>query len=99
MKTFDLTQAALEDLKSIARFTQKRWSVRQRNTYLKEMDLLFRTLAKNPGMGRACDEIREGYRKLPHASRVIYYKAHDDDTVLIVRILHAMMDVDSSIGD
>src|SRR3546814_5179584 len=61
-------------LRSIARFTQSRWGLRQRNVYLREVDLVFRSLAKNPLMGRACDEVREGYRKLPHGAHVIYYK-------------------------
>ncbi len=48
-------------------------------------------------MGKACDEIRAGYRKLAHGSHVIYYKQPSDDDVLIVRILHATMDVESNI--
>ncbi|CAM5630797.1 type II toxin-antitoxin system RelE/ParE family toxin [Rhodanobacter lindaniclasticus] len=62
MRRFDLTKAAKADLKSIANFTQSRWGVRQRNAYLKEMDLVFLSLAKNPRMGKACDEIRDGYQ-------------------------------------
>lgn len=59
---------------------------------------MFRSLAKNPLMGRTCDEIREGYRKFPHGSHVIYYKLHKDDDLLIVRILHTTMDVDTNFG-
>ena len=69
-----------------------------RNAYLKEMDRVFRSLARNPSIGRACDEIREGYRKLPHGAHVIYYRQASDTGLLIVRILHATMDVDSNIG-
>ena len=98
MRRFDLTKSAKADLKSIAKFTQNQWGVRQRNTYLKEMDQVFRSLAENPQMGRPCDEIREGYRKLPHGSHVIYYKQPTEDEVLIVRVLHGTMDVDSNIG-
>ena len=98
MSSFDLTKAARQDLKSIAKFTQERWGVRQRNTYLKEIDQVFRALAKNPVMGRACDEVREGYRKFPHGSHVIYYSEIESDPLLIVRILHVTMDVDSQIG-
>ena len=98
MRSFDLTKSAREDLKSIAKFTQERWSVRQRNTYLKEIDQVFRALAKNPAMGRECDEVREGYRKFPHGSHVIYYSQIESDLLLIVRILHVAMDVDSQIG-
>ena len=95
---FDLTRSAQSDLKAIARFTQERWGVRQRNAYLKEMDRVFRSLARNPSIGRACDENREGYRKLPHGAHVIYYRQASDTGLLIVRILHATMDVDSNIG-
>ena len=98
MSSFELTRSAQADLKSIAKFTQERWGVRQRNTYLREIDQVFRALAKNPVMGRACDEVREGYRKFPHGSHVIYYRQDDTDLLLVVRILHMTMDVDSQIG-
>ena len=98
MKRFDLTRSALADLRSIARFTQSRWGLRQRNSYLKEVDQVFRSLAKNPLMGKACDEIREGYRKLPHGAHVIYYMQPTEDEILIVRILHATMDVNLQIS-
>ena len=98
MSSFDLTKSALADLKSIATYTQERWGVRQRNTYLKEIDRAFHALAKNPVMGRTCDEVRAGYRKFPHGAHVIYYKQVASDVLLIVRILHATMDVDSHLG-
>src|SRR3546814_13697282 len=82
----------------MARCTQSRWGLRQRNVYLKEVDQVFRSLAKNPLMGRACDEVREGYRKLPHGAHVIYYKPVGEDELLIVRILHATTDVASRLG-
>ena len=98
MSSFELTKSAQADLKSIAKFTQERWGIRQRNTYLREIDQVFRALAKNPVMGRACDAVREGYRKFPHGSHVIYYRQDDTDVLLVVRILHMTMDVDSQIG-
>ena len=98
MSGFELTKSAQVDLKSIAKFTQDRWGVRRRNTYLREIDQIFRTLAKNPVMGRACDEVREGYRKFPHGSHIIYYQQDDSDVLLVVRILHMTMDVDLQVG-
>ncbi len=94
---FELTRSARQDLASIARHTQERWGVEQRNTYLKQIDQAFHSLATNPLIGRACDEIREGYRKLPHGRHVIYYKPAVDH-ILIVRVLHAGMDVESNLG-
>ena len=98
MTRFDLTRAARADLKSIARFTQERWGLHRRNAYLKQMDRAFRALADNPGIGQACDDIRTGYCKFPQGAHVIFYKEMADHDLLIVRILHAAMDVDTNIG-
>lgn len=98
MRDFALTRSAQADLVSIGRFTEGRWGRRQRNAYLKAMDQAFRALANNPLMGKTCDGIRKGYRKLPHGVHVIYYKLPSESEVLIVRILHASMDVDSDLG-
>ncbi|MEO7935458.1 MAG: type II toxin-antitoxin system RelE/ParE family toxin [Dokdonella sp.] len=98
MSAFDLTKSAQADLKSIARHTQEHWGTRQRNAYLKEMDQVFRSLAKNAVMGRTCDHIREGYRKFPHGAHVIHYKQVEKEDLLIVRILHSAMDVELHIG-
>ena len=98
MRAFDLTKSAQADLKSIARHTHDHWGVRQRNAYLKEIDQVFHSLAKNPLLGRACEEILEAYRKFPHGAHVIYYKQLTAEDPMIVRILHATMDVDSYLG-
>src|SRR3546814_11195724 len=89
--------SAQADLRSIARFTQSRWGLRQRNVYLKEVDQVFRSFAKNPLMGRACDEVREGYRKLPHGAHVLSYKPEGEDELLMVRILNSTTDVGSAL--
>ncbi|MCD9027812.1 hypothetical protein LDO26_06290 [Luteimonas sp. BDR2-5] len=41
---------------------------------------------------------RHGQRKLPHRTHVIYYKQPSENALLIVRILHATIDVDSGVG-
>lgn len=98
MSSFGLTRAARADLKLIARHTEARWGVRQRNTYLKEIDQVFHALARNPAMGRACDDILEGYRRLPHGAHVIYYRQITDQELMIVRILHGTMDAETYLG-
>ena len=95
---FDLTRSAQSDLKAIARFTQERWGVRQRNAYLKEMDRVFRSLARNPSIGRGWDEMREGERELPEVAHEIDYRHSSENGLSSYRILHATMDVDSNIG-
>lgn len=98
-RTFDLSVLGLDDLRAIARFTENRWGRAQRNRYLKQNDQVFEALAANPQMGQACDGIRSGYRKLPHGQHVIFYCLPGSDSLLVVRILHAAMDVDCALSD
>lgn len=87
-----LTQLALLDLKSIANYTQKYWGKTQRNIYLKQLDEAFQLICQNPHAGVECNYIKAGYRKLPIASHVVYYRIVND-TVEIIRALHKNMDV------
>lgn len=93
MKPFKLTVSAKADLKDIALFTQRKWGKEQRNLYLKQFDESFWMLSENPVLGRRCDEIRDGYRKFPQGSHVIFYQQTDSKEILIIRILHKNMDV------
>ncbi|MCY4209527.1 MAG: type II toxin-antitoxin system RelE/ParE family toxin [Gammaproteobacteria bacterium] len=97
MGAFTLTQLAKEDLKSIARFTEERWGRMQRNLYLKQFDDIFQLLADSPSIGAACDFIKSGYRKFPKGSHIVYYKVGADEQVIIIRVLHKNMDVNSSL--
>jgi len=93
VKPFKLTVSAKADLKDIALFTQRKWGKEQRNLYLKQFDESFWMLSENPVLGRRCDEIRDGYRKFPQGSHVIFYRQTDSQEILIIRILHKNMDV------
>ena len=95
MELFQLSQAAKSDLRIIAQLTEKRWGKAQRNLYIKQLDDAFTLPGKNIEAGFACDYIRAGYRKFPHSSHVIYYKQGTTSKILIVRILHKSMDVNS----
>ena len=97
MKKFVLSAKAKSDLIKIAKYTQLTWGQAQRNDYLKVLDRSFQLLADEPEIGIYCDYIREGYRKYPQASHVIYYKEHKANQILIVRILHKSMDVNRAL--
>ena len=51
-------------------------------------------IADNPMIGRACDEVRPGYRKHAVGSHTLYYRIASVDVIDVVRILHQRMDVD-----
>lgn len=87
MKPFNLTTAAKTDLRDIALFTERRWGKEQRNIYLKQFDDSFWLLAENPDIGKSCDKIRDGYRKFPQGSHVIFYQQTGSQQIRVVRIL------------
>lgn len=99
MASFTLTQAALEDLKTIAAYTQQKWGKSQRRVYAQQFDNAFHLLADNQETGITCDYVRNGYRKFPNGSHVIFYRSVADDEIQIVRILHKRMDVASVFRD
>ena len=92
MGTFSLTRKAKADLKSIAAYTQRKWGKDQRRIYAKQFDDVFHMLTNNPDAGSVCDYIREGYRKFPSSSHIIFYRNLREDEIEIVRILHKRMD-------
>jgi len=97
MPKFKLSGKAKGDLIKIAKYTQLTWGTTQRNEYLKQLDNTFYQLADEPMSAVNCDYIREGYRKRPQGSHIIYYKEHKTNQILIVRILHKSMDVNRTL--
>lgn len=98
MRPFELTLAAKADLRDIAMFTQRRWGVKPRNIYLKQIDESFWLLAENPDIGSTCDEIRAGYRTFPQGCQVIFYQQIGSHHMKVIRILHKSIDVNPTFG-
>jgi toxin ParE1/3/4 len=96
LTSFALTEKAKADLRAVAIFTEERWGKEQRNLYIKQFDDGFHLLAKTPLAGKACDHIKNGYRKSPQGSHIIFYKNDTKEKIEIVRILHKNMDVELS---
>lgn len=93
-----LTNKAKNDLKEIARYTQKVWGIKQRNNYLKLLDRTFSSLALSPEKGILCNHIRDGYRKFWLGNHVIFYRQVISSEIEIVRILHQSMDIENHLG-
>ncbi|QDP98193.1 type II toxin-antitoxin system RelE/ParE family toxin [Microlunatus elymi] len=91
MRSYRLTPAAVQDLSSIWDYTVERWDGGQAETYVNEIRAAVERLAESPDRGRACDEIREGYRRYGIGSHIIFYVVNQD-SVDVVRILHQRMD-------
>lgn len=91
MTRYRLTPAAQRDLTSIWDFTEERWDVRQAETYVTEIRAAIERVADDPGRGRACDEIREGYRRYSIGSHLLFSIGRSGG-VDVIRILHQRMD-------
>jgi toxin ParE1/3/4 len=94
MPDFRITAKAIGDLRYIGRYTQDRWGREQRNNYLSMLDSCFHTIAYQPRIGVACDNIRSGYRKY-HVGRHLLFYRQINNHIEIIRILHDSMDMES----
>src|SRR6185437_15532063 len=63
------------------------WGEEQTVRYLEDLEKCCHQLAANPGLGRACDHIRSGLRRMEHGRHVIFYRIQATGMV-ISRILH-----------
>ena len=90
---FTLSNKAKMDLKSLAVYTQRQWGKDQRKTYLRQFDDAFHMLSEAPELGSKCDFIKQGYRKFPVSSHVLFYRDISLSEIEFVRILHKRMDV------
>lgn len=97
--SFHLTAKAKVDLKVIGRYTLKKWGREQRNRYLKKIDDAFQELSQDPGKGRNCDDIREGYQKYGIAKHFIFYRTTGLRHIEIVRILHGRMNLEKHLTE
>jgi toxin ParE1/3/4 len=78
------------DLTSIAEYTWNRWGVDQVLRYLDGLEGCCQQVAETPLLGRSCEEVRPGLRRVEHGSHVIFYRV-EADGILVSRILHRSM--------
>lgn len=90
MPSFTLSKLARLDLIEIADYTVDTWGVDQAYRYLDSLEAALHQLARTPEIGRACNAVRQGYRRLEHEKHVIFYRV-EADGIFISRILHQRM--------
>ena len=89
-RPFRLSPAAKTDLRKIWRYTARRWSLEQAETYQDQLYAAFVGLAEGTKKGRNVD-VRPDYLKYPAGSHIVYFKDRGD-RIEIIRILHGRMD-------
>jgi toxin ParE1/3/4 len=86
----EFSRLALADLKAISRYTIQEWGAEQAIRYMDAIQECIRELAKSPLMGRACDKVETGYRRMEHGRHVIFYRRKEDG-IFLGRVLHQRM--------
>jgi toxin ParE1/3/4 len=87
---FRFSRRAEADLLNIGKYTLRTWGKAQTVRYLRDLEDFCQTLADNPALGRACDDIRPGLRRLEHGKHVVFYRG-ERTGILVSRILHQSM--------
>ena len=91
MRRYALTPRAQADLEDIWTYTVARWGADQAENYLRQLAVAMTYVAADPERGRACDDVRAGYRKHAVGAHVPFYRKAPKG-VEVVRILHQRMD-------
>ncbi len=87
---FRLSPKAKEDMEAVWFYTFSKWGEQQSERYIDDLTGAFILLVENPKAGKACDNVRAGYRKYPVIRHVIYYR-ETSYGIEIIRILHDRM--------
>jgi len=87
---YSVANLAESDIKSVLRYTMKTWGRAQTVRYRQELQNCFQLLADHPSLGRSCDSIHPGMRRLEVGKHVVFYLP-EPDGLLIVRVLHQQM--------
>ena len=83
-----LTPAAISDVKRIYRESIKRFGIKQADRYQDGLAEILQVIAEHPRLNREHTQFRRPMRLHPYESHVVAYII-DEDSVAVVRILHA----------
>jgi len=87
---YRLSRLAQLDLEEILDYTVDRWGDVQADRYLSGLVKCFELIARRPELGRRCDEVRHGYRRIEQGKHIVIFRPADQG-VFISRILHQSM--------
>lgn len=86
-----LTEAALDDLRSISAYTLETWGMEQEESFLRQIWLRFETIGNEPDRYRLREDLFPGCRLASEGRHVILFRA-GPKALEIVRVLHSAMD-------
>jgi toxin ParE1/3/4 len=90
MATVQFSRRAEADILSIGIYTIRTWGESQADRYLEEIAACCQMLAENPLLGRGCDEVRSGLRRMEQGKHVVFYRQLSKG-IWVSRVLHQRM--------
>jgi toxin ParE1/3/4 len=88
--TFRFSRRAEADVFNIGAYTLQAWGEEQTLRYIDDLQKCCQMLADNPSLGRTCDEVRPGLRRMERGRHVVFYRECAGG-ILVSRILHQRM--------
>jgi toxin ParE1/3/4 len=85
-----------DDLKSIVRFTRKKWSKEQTVDYVGGLRRQAKNLAETPEIGKKRDDLANGLLSFHYVSHILFYIV-EFHGITIVRVLHKSQDLSTHI--
>jgi toxin ParE1/3/4 len=96
MVTYKLQPEAEKGLENIWHHIAGEWGTAQAMQYIDDLDDAFKLLAKNPRINRLRTEFQPAIRIHLFKKHLIVYISYDDP-LIIVRVLHAHMNVSAQL--
>ena len=90
MASYHLSHQAEADLMDITTYTLSTWGRDQAMRYIDAIEVCCRRLGENPELGRACDQVRPGLRRMEQGRHVLFYRIAVEG-IVVIRILHQRM--------
>jgi toxin ParE1/3/4 len=87
---YRLSSLAALDLADIADYTTDVWGEEQAELYLDKLAACFARIAISPALGRRCDSVHPGFRRIEEGKHVVFYHPKKRG-VFISRVLHQNM--------
>jgi len=87
----EITQAALEDLRSVRDYTLETWGSAQEQAYLERIWKRFGEIMADPRLFRFRSDLFKHCQLAAEGKHVILFRV-DEDALQIVRVLHSAMD-------
>lgn len=101
MARFKFTKAAVDDLTAIWNYTLIQWSEEQADKYYKMLMDACKSIAEGKAtyISKSYEEIADNLRGFHVGRHIIFYRFDGDDAVLIIRILHEKMDLETRLKE